>query len=72
MNFFFTWRIILEVGKTQDCQVKFGKHLEMLLCNFVVEPFLIWITSVNEKYVWIPQIWKFECLTRNRMEKHHK
>jgi hypothetical protein len=30
MNSFFTLHIFLEVGKTQDLQVKFGKLLEML------------------------------------------
>jgi hypothetical protein len=31
MNSFLTWHIFLEVDKTQICQVKFGKLLEMLL-----------------------------------------
>jgi hypothetical protein len=30
MGCFFTWHIVLRVGKSQDLQVKFGKLLEIL------------------------------------------
>jgi hypothetical protein len=42
------------------------------LWNFIVEPFIIWITFINEKYVWISRILNFKFLKRPRMGKRYK